>query len=113
MSWSIEIEKCNFNELVTNLCEKYKIENKELLEKILLEFGEKIGDTYIIMHNEVWEVGICTWNCFKLIDRVFGIKDDEDSYDEFIHLSESMISYKTIDEAIENLGLEELIDEEE
>lgn len=113
MSWTIGMEKCNFNELVTNLCEKYKIENKELLEKILLEFGEKIGDTYVIMHNEVWEDGICTWNCFQLINRVFGIKGVENSYDEFLHLSESMISYKTTDEAIENLGLEELIGEEE
>lgn len=114
MSWTIEMEKCNFSELVTNLCEKYKIENKELLEKILLEFGEKIGETYVIMHNEVWEDGICTWNCFQLINRVFGIKGVEDnSYDEFLHLSEPMISYKTIGEAIENLGLEELISEEE
>ena len=112
MGFIVEVEKCNFNELVTNLCDKYKIKDKELLEKILLEFGELIGDTYVIMHNEYWEDGICTWNCFRLINRVFKIEEDKDSYDEFLHLSKTMKGYMEVDEAIDKLGLKAYLESE-
>lgn len=110
MGISIELNKCNFNLLTKTLCDAYKIEDKELLEKILLQFGELIEDTYVIMHNEYWIDGTCTYNCFELIDKVFKI---DGSYSVFLDIYEKMIDYKEIDDAIDELGLEDLIEEDD
>ena len=60
MSRSVTIEKCNFDKLVNDLMEKYKkINNKKMLCKILLSFGEKIGDQYIILNNEYYIENKC------------------------------------------------------
>lgn len=103
MGISIDLEKVNYEKFINKLMENPKINNRELLEKIILEFGNHIGEDLIILHNEYYEDGICTWNLFTMIDEVFGT---DDTYSEYIQIREEMISYKEIDEAYENLGLE-------
>ena len=115
MSISIDLEKVNYNKFINKLLENKKINNKELLEKIVLEFGNKIGDDLVLLHNEYYEDGICTWNMCKMINEVFGLDSiKEDSYNIYLKLNKNLISYKEIDEAYENLKIERKeIDEDE
>lgn len=106
MSISVDLEKLNYKEFVDNLMKNPKINNRELLEKIILEFGNKIGEELVILHNELWEDGICTWNMFAMIQEIFELEDDEYISDVFYKLRKNLISYKEIDDAYENLGLE-------
>lgn len=106
MSISVDLEKLNYKEFVDNLMKNPKINNRELLEKIILEFGNKIGEELVILHNELWEDGICTWNMFAMIQEIFELEDDEYISDVFYKLRKDLISYKEIDDAYENLGLE-------
>lgn len=106
MSISIDLEKVNYSEFVNKLMENSKITDRELLEKIILEFGNKIGDDFVILHNEYYEDGICTWNMFHMIEEVFELEDDEYVSDVYYDLKEDLITYKEIDKAYENLELE-------
>lgn len=106
MSISVDIEKLNYKEFVDKLMKNPKINNKNLLEKIILEFGNKVGEELVILHNELWEDGICTWNMFAMIQEIFELEDDEYISDVFYELRKDLISYKEIDDAYENLGLE-------
>ena len=107
MSINIDLEKVNYKKFVNRLMENKKVNNKDLLEKIILQFGNLIGDELILLHNEYYEDGICTWNMCKMIDEVFGLNEiNEDSYNIYLSLRENMITYKEIDEAYEDLNLE-------
>ena len=109
MSTSVDLYKLNYKEFVDELMKNPKINNRELLEKIILEFGNKVGEDLIILENEFWEDGICTWNMFEMIQEVFELEDlEDDEYisDVFYELRKTLIGYKEIDEAYENLGLE-------
>lgn len=103
MGISIDLEKVNYEKLIEELMKDKKINNRELLEKIILEFGNLVGEDLVLLHNEYYEDGICTWNLFNMIDEVF---ETEDTYSKYIKIREDMIGYKEIDEAYENLGLE-------
>lgn len=103
MGISIDLEKVNYEKLIEELMKDKKINDRELLEKIILEFGNLIGEDLVLLHNEYYEDGICTWNLFNMIDEVF---ETEDTYSKYIKIREDMIDYKEIDEAYENLGLE-------
>ena len=111
MSINVDLEKVNYNEFINKLMENPKINNKELLEKVILEFGNKVGNDLIILHNEYYEDGICTWNMCTMIEEVFRLDEEDDVYEMYCDLSKNLISYKEIDEAYENLGLEREIKE--
>lgn len=106
MSISVDLEKLNYKEFVDKLMKNPKINNRELLEKIILEFGNKIGEELVILHNEFWEDGICDWNMFAMIQEIFELEDDEYVSDVYYELRKGLINYKEIDDAYENLGLE-------
>lgn len=106
MSISVDLYKLNYKRFVDKLMENQKINNRELLEKIILEFGNKVGKDLIILENEFWEDGICTWNMFAMIEEVFELEDDEYISDVFYELRKGLINYKEIDDVYENLGLE-------
>lgn len=110
MGISIDLEKVNYKKFTNKLMENSKINNRELLEKIISEFGNHIGEDLVMLHNEYYENGICTWNMCKMIEEVFELdsnnNENDDIYDIYNDLSKEMISYKEIDEAYENLGLE-------
>lgn len=106
MSTSVDLYKLNYKEFVDELMKNPKINNRELLEKIILEFGNKVGEDLIILENEFWEDGICTWNMQNMITKVFNLQDDCKYVDNiFYNLEQDLINYKEIDEAYENLGL--------
>lgn len=118
MSIDVDLVKFNFNDYVKSLMKKIpKINNENLLREIILEFGNKVGDDIVLLHNEFWESGICDWNMFTMIQEIFELTEDE--YDDvstiFYRLNEYLNGYKEIDEAYENLGLErkELEEDEE
>lgn len=106
MSMSIDLYKLNYKKFVDKLMENPKINDRELLEKIILEFGNKIGEDLIILENEFWEDGICTWNMFAMITEVFELEEDDYVDIVFSKLQKSLIEYKEIDDAYDNLGLE-------
>ena len=107
MSINVDLEKVNYNEFINKLMENKKINNKELLEKIILEFGNRVGDDLVILHNEYYEDGICTWNMCSMIRELFDLDEmKEDPYDIYLNLRKDLIAYKEIDEAYENLGIE-------
>ncbi len=106
MSMSVDLYKLNYKKFVDELMKNPKINNRELLEKIILEFGNKVGEDLIILENEFWEDGICTWNMFAMIQEIFELEDDEYISDVFYELRKILINYKKIDDAYENLGLE-------
>ena len=106
MSMSVDLYKLNYKKFVDELMENQKINNRELLEKIILEFGNKVGKDLIILEDEFWEDGICTWNMFTRIEEVFELEDDEYISDVFYELRKGLINYKEIDDAYEHLGLE-------
>lgn len=103
MGISIDLEKVNYKTLIEELMKDKKINDMKLLEKIILEFGNLVGEDLVLLHNEYYEEGICTWNLFTMIDEVF---ETEDTYSKYVQIREEMIGYKEIDEAYENLGLE-------
>lgn len=106
MSTSVDLYKLNYKGFVDKLMKNPKINNRELLEKIILEFGNQVGEDLIILGNEFWEDGICTWNMFTMIKEVFELEDDEYVSDIFGELRQRLVEYKEIDDAYENLGLE-------
>ena len=106
MRINIDLERVNYNDFINRLMENPKINNKELLEKIILEFGNHIGEDLIILHNEYYEDGICTWNMCTMIGEVFELDDADDVYDIYTSMSSYLIGYKEKDDAFENLGLE-------
>ena len=104
---SVDLYKLNYKKFVDKLMENPKINDRELLEKIILEFGNKIGEDLVILENEFWEDGICTWNMTNMITEVFNLQDDCEYVDNILYnLEQDLIKYKEIDEAYENLGLE-------
>lgn len=107
MSIDVDLYKLNYKEFVDKLMENPKINNRELLEKIILEFGNKVGEDLIILKNEFWEDGICSWNMLAMITEVFDLQDAGDYVDKiFYKLTQVLINYKEIDDAYENLGLQ-------
>lgn len=112
MGISVDLEKVNYNEFVNKLLENEKINDKELLERIILQFANKIGDELVVLHNEYYEEGDCSWNMCNMIEEIFDLKSDENTedyvYDIYSDLSSYLISCKTIDKAYENLKLKKL-----
>lgn len=108
MSMSVDLYKLNYKKFVNKLMESPKINDKELLEKIILGFGNKVGDDLVILHNEFWEDGICDWNMSTMITEIFDLQDDGEYVDNiFYKLRKILIGYKTIDEAYENLEIKQ------
>lgn len=106
MSMSVDLYKINYKKFVDKLMENPKINDRELLEKIILEFGNKIGKDLVILENEFYEDGICTWNMFAMITEVFELEEDDYVDIVFSKLQKGLIGYKEIDDAYDNLGLE-------
>ena len=107
MGYSVDLYKLNFKKFVAKLMENPKINNKELLEKIILQFGNKVGEDLVILENEFFEEAVSTWEMANMIGEVFNLTEKEQyEYDEiFYDLSEDLITNKNRKDAYENLGL--------
>ena len=117
----IDLYKIDYNKYKTELMKRFpRINDEKLLKKIMCEFGTFITENdFIILHNEYYEDGICTWNMDNAIEEVFHLKDDPDydKWDEkikdiksvqevFFVARTELIGYKELYEAMSNLGFE-------
>lgn len=105
MSISIKLEKVNYNNFVDKLMENQNITDRNLLEKIILEFGNKIGEDLVFMYNEYYEDGLCLFNMEEMITEIFNLEDDNYVTKVWYGLKEELISCVGIEEAYENLKL--------
>ena len=104
---SVDVYKLNYKKFVDKLMKNPKINDRELLEKIILEFGNKLGKDFIIIENTFFGKGICTLNMKNMITEVFDLQDNcEYVINIFYELGKVLFVYKSINEAYENLGLE-------
>ncbi|EOO11359.1 hypothetical protein [Bacillus cereus] len=109
MGTYVELHKIPFTKFVNELVEKYRIEDRDFLEKIITTFGEVVGDTFIILNNEKQEEYNSYYNLSRFLDRYYHI---EGSFDVMLELEKEMVTNVSIYEAEENLDVE-LDDEEE
>jgi len=95
MSIDIAIHKIKYEKLIDCLLRKYPnniksdTENVKFLEKILLSFGEKIGDYYIILYNEYFERYNPLSQLTKFLDKYYNL---ENTFDFILNLTVEMIS---------------------
>ncbi len=109
MGVDIELYKVKYNEYIKELMKKEEVDDQEMLERILLEFGEKIGEYYILLNNEYYEDYNSYYNLFAVIDSYFKIDDvspNEDSHEIFLDISEEMVAHKDKYDVAEKLNLE-------
>jgi hypothetical protein len=93
---TIEIYKFNYYKLKNTLLTKLNIKNKEMLEKILLFFGNKIENTYIILNNELEFGKSSFYNAAIFINMYFCVKN---SFSIFLELSEQIPACRTLEQA--------------
>lgn len=114
MGIDIDLRKCNFKELKNAYMEKFpQIQDEDLLEKVLLEFGTVIGEDYVILCNEYYEDGNCFYNVSHVLEKVFKLPDDSDTFSILLDKSKEILSYKEEYEAYENLGMDPYEEDEE
>ncbi len=78
MGVSIDLIKFDFDKLVTEIMTTKNITNRETLEKILISFGEKIDNVYIILNNEYYEDYNSYYELTHFIDEYFNVEDSSD-----------------------------------
>lgn len=117
MSIAVDLYKVDFNKYYKSLNKRFpQINDEVLLRRVMSEFGTFITDNdFIILHNEYYEDGICTWNMDRTIAKAFDLKNNVESegwgaefdvQDSFFEARERLISYKEFYEACEHLSLD-------
>lgn len=89
----IDLYKIKYDEFVNELMKIDEINDKEMLEKILLAFGEKIGDYYILLNNEYYQEYNSYYGLTDFIDSYFNLPDDynkRDSHRVILDLKEEV-----------------------
>ncbi|MED3832970.1 hypothetical protein [Peribacillus frigoritolerans] len=109
MGTYVELKKGDYETIKSELVKRYSIEDADFLEKILLQFGEKIGDQYVLLNNEYWEDNNSYYGVATFIDRYYGV---EDSFDIFLRQMKEANANWNVYEAADELGVE-LPDEED
>jgi len=97
-----EVEKGDWETIISKLM-GMGISDRETLEKILLGFGEHIGEYYIILNNEFYEDFNSYYGVSVLLDKHFGL---EDTFDVFLHECTVMVCNSNEMEVADNLGLD-------
>lgn len=75
MGRSIDLYSYDYEKLINKILKVCNTEDEELVEKILLSCGNKIGDRYIILNQELWEDCSCYYNVSIALERIFKIYD--------------------------------------
>ena len=75
MGRSINLYSYNYEQLTNELLKVCETNNTELVEKILLACGNKIGDRYILLNQEFWEEFNSYYTVASIFSEVFGIDD--------------------------------------
>lgn len=102
MGMYIELEKCNFKTLVDKLMEDPKIDDREMLEKILKGFGEVIGDTYLLLDNEFYEEYNSYYELERLLESYFRV----DCFDIIMKECREVNANQSASDVAELLGIE-------
>lgn len=107
MSISIEVLKCSFKEFVEKLMTIKEIDDKNLLEFILKQYGWLEGDNYYILNNEFWEEYNSYYHLPHSIKQWFNISDDisPDPFDiqlQVMSKIETNHAIEEVDNAIKN-----------
>lgn len=72
MSQDIELYKYNWDRLILDLG-RLGIKDKDKLERILLAFGERCGNRYYLLNNEVWDEYNSFFGVIEVMDEYFGV----------------------------------------
>jgi len=101
----VDLYKFEYDKLVDELLKYDKIENKEMLERILKGFGEKCGDYYFLLNNEYYDEYNSYYEVANLINEYFGV---EDSFNVFLKLGDRANCNKHRYTVAEELGIENI-----
>lgn len=93
MGMRVNLYSYDFNQLVSGIANFVKTDYREKIEKILLIGGNKIGDRYIILDNELYEYCNPCENIPSVIDRCFGV---EDTFGECFYTFDNKFGRKTL-----------------
>jgi len=102
MGVSINLKKLNLETLLNSLQESGAPKDKDLLLKILSEFGIVSGDDYIILHNEHYEDYNAYFEVAEFFDRAYGL----DCFYECFCKPSERIDGTNAEEVSEKLGIE-------
>lgn len=110
MGKSIDLYSYDYEKLVNKTLEVCKTNKRELVEQILLAFGNKIADRYILLNQELWDDYSCYYNVARVLNRVFKTEDAFDDIfctykDEDCNIEE-LISARDIDVVLDELDIE-------
>lgn len=83
MSVNIKLYRYNWDRLILDL-QGLGITDAELLEDILLKFGEKCGNRYYLLNNEYYEDYNSYYNAIYFIQSCFNIKGDSIVHSVFL-----------------------------
>lgn len=109
MGRSVDIRKINYQEYHDALSKNKTKESDISIEQILLFFGEKIGDQYILLCNEFWEESNSYYSLFSVLEKVLGI---EKAHKIFLHSSTEVTANMGTSDFEEKFNIE-LPDEDE
>lgn len=111
----VDLYKIKYDELINELMKIEEIDDKDMLEKILLAFGEKIGDYYILLCNEYYEEYNSYYGLTDFIDTYFNLPNDyskKGSHDVILDLNEEINCNQNKYDVVGKLDLELDWDEE-
>jgi hypothetical protein len=100
MSVDVDLYTFDWDELVQVLT-GLGADDPKLLEAILLEFGFKFDNTYIILCDETAEYCNSYYSLGTVIDDMFNI---EDSFSEIVDRSTLLEAHNSVEDVEEKLG---------
>jgi D-hexose-6-phosphate mutarotase len=100
---SIELKIGEYEKIKNDLIKLTKTEDSAFLENILLKFGKKIDDRYLLLHNESSEEYNSYYNISKFIDRYYNV---ENSHNVLFEHLETLEMNHSIEDAEETLFFE-------
>jgi hypothetical protein len=109
MGISIDVNLYEKDKLLQKL-EAWGAKDKELTMKILEACGTFLGDTYVLLNNELYDGYSPYYNVAELFDSAF---DGEDSFDIFLHEYREGINAVDLDDVADELGITLKDDEDE
>ena len=76
MGQDVELYKYNWDRLILDI-KNLGITDVDMLEKILLAFGERCGNRYYLLDNEVYDEYNSFYSVIEVIEEYFDIKDNK------------------------------------
>lgn len=102
MTMTVETRVGDFKEIKQTICYLYNAKDQNLVEKILLSFGDKIGDKYVILNNEYYEDDNRFRGLANLLDNYFNVQS---SMTLLSRLTKEGTCNNNVNEVAEKLGI--------